>query len=147
GVSAVTGGAVSLAPDAAPWGLWKSTDGGQTFSFVWDGHASARGVNHVALDSHGTLYAAAFQQGIWRSADGGSTWEQVFATQEPGRPDVRLLRDPVLVRQLRRLAGGAPGRGLHRRVVRLQPVRLPGQQRARRAALAGRRGDVDRPDA
>ena len=32
GVSSVTGGAVSLAPDAAPWGLWKTTDGGQTFT-------------------------------------------------------------------------------------------------------------------
>jgi hypothetical protein len=83
GVSAVTGGAVSLAPDAAPWGLWKTTDRGQTFTEVWDGHGSIRGVNHVAMDSHGTIYAAAFQQGIWRSSDGGATWEQVFATQDP----------------------------------------------------------------
>ena len=84
GVSAVTGGAVSLAPDAAPWGLWKTTDGGQHFTFVWDGHASLRGVNHVAIDpTHDTVYAAAFQQGIWRSRDGGSSWEQVFATQDP----------------------------------------------------------------
>ncbi|MGZ4291188.1 MAG: Arc family DNA-binding protein [Gaiellaceae bacterium] len=85
GVSAVTGGAVSLAPDAAPWGLWKTTDGGKHFSFIWDGHASLRGINHVEIDpTHNTLYAAAFQQGIWRSTDGGSTWEQVFATQDAG---------------------------------------------------------------
>ena len=83
GVSSVTGGSVSLAPDAAAWGLWKTTDGGKTFNFVWDGHASARGVNHVEMDSHGTIYAAAYQQGIWRSKNGGSTWEQVFATQDP----------------------------------------------------------------
>lgn len=83
GVSAVTGGAVSLAPDAAPWGLWKTTDGGQTFNLVWDGHASLRGVNHVELAKDGTVYAAAFQQGIWRSKDGGTTWEHVFATQDP----------------------------------------------------------------
>jgi hypothetical protein len=83
GVSAVTGGSVSLAPDAAPWGLWKTTDGGQTFTFVWDGHASLRGVNHVELAKDGSIYAAAFQQGIWRSPNGGSTWEQVFATQDP----------------------------------------------------------------
>ena len=83
GVSSVTGGSVSLAPDAAAWGLWKTTDGGQTFNFVWDGHASARGVNHVEMDSHGTIYAAAYQQGIWRSKNGGTTWEQVFATQDP----------------------------------------------------------------
>ena len=89
GVSAVTGGAVSLAPDAQPWGLWKTTDGGQTFTRVWDGHGSIRGVNHVEIDSHGTVYAAAFQQGIWRSSDGGSTWEQVFATQDPSNNAAR----------------------------------------------------------
>ena len=83
GVTGVSGGAVSLAPDAAPWGLYKSTDGGQTFNLVWNGNGSIRGVNHVEMDSHGTIYAAAFQQGIWRSADGGSTWEQVFATKDP----------------------------------------------------------------
>jgi hypothetical protein len=83
GVSAVSGGSVSLAPDAAPWGLWKTTDGGKTFTEVWDGHGSIRGVNHIEIDSHGTIYAAAFQEGIWRSSDGGSTWEQVFATQDP----------------------------------------------------------------
>ena len=84
GISGVTGGSVSLAPDAAAWGLWKSTDGGKTFSFVWNGNGSPRGVNHVELDSaHSTLYAAAYGEGIWRSSDGGSTWEQVFATQDP----------------------------------------------------------------
>ena len=83
GVTSVTGGAVSLAPDAPPWGLYKTTNGGGSFTEIWDGNASARGINHVELDSHGTLYAAAFQQGIWRSADGGAHWEQVFATQDP----------------------------------------------------------------
>lgn len=84
GVSGVTGGAVTLAPDAPAWGLWKSTDGGNSFTQVWDGHGSPRGVNHVELDSaHNTVYAAAYGEGIWRSSDGGSTWEQVFATQDP----------------------------------------------------------------
>jgi hypothetical protein len=89
GVSSVTGGAVSLAPDAPPWGLYKTTDGGGSFTEVWDGHGSARGINHVEIDSHGTVYAAAFQQGIWRSTDGGSTWEQVFATQDPTNNSAR----------------------------------------------------------
>lgn len=83
GVTGVNGGSVSLAPDAKPWGVWKSTDGGQTFTEVWDTPYPLRGVNHVELDSHGTLYAAAFQRGVWRSSDGGTTWEQVFATQDP----------------------------------------------------------------
>lgn len=84
GVSSVTGGAVSLAPDAAAWGLWKTTDGGRSFTQVWDGAGTIRGVNHVEMDSHGTIYASAFGEGIWRSSDGGSTWEQVFASQDPG---------------------------------------------------------------
>jgi hypothetical protein len=89
GVSGVTGGSVSLAPDAAPWGLYKSTNGGQTFTQVYNTPYPLRGVNHVELDSHGTLYAAAFGQGIVRSSDGGSTWEQVFATQEPTSTSAR----------------------------------------------------------
>jgi hypothetical protein len=83
GVSSVTGGAISLAPDAPPWGLYKTTNGGGSFTEIWDGNGSIRGVNHVEMDSQGTIYAAAFQQGIWRSADGGAHWEQVFATQDP----------------------------------------------------------------
>jgi hypothetical protein len=84
GVSGVTGGAVTLAPDAPPWGLYKSTDGGNSFNMVWNGNGSPRGVNHVELDSaHNTVYAAAFGEGIWRSSNGGSSWEQVFATQDP----------------------------------------------------------------
>jgi hypothetical protein len=89
GVSAVTGGALTLAPDAPAWGLWKTTNGGTTFAQVWDGNGTLRGVNHVEIDSHGTIYAAAFQQGIWRSSNGGSTWEQVFATQDPTNNSAR----------------------------------------------------------
>jgi len=80
GISEVTGGASSNpAPPRPPFGLFKSTDGGATFSFVWDGNTSVRGVNHVALDpgDHTRVYAAAFQQGIWRSTGGGA-FEQVF---------------------------------------------------------------------
>jgi hypothetical protein len=93
GVTSVTGGAVSLAPDAAPWGLWKSTDGGKNFSFVWDGNASIRGITNVEFDSHGTLYASAFQQGIWRSTNAGSSWEQVFATKDVGDSAARTAFD------------------------------------------------------
>src|SRR5262249_11028686 len=75
GVSEVTGGATSNAAlPRPPFGLWKSTDGGATFAFVWDGHATARGVHHAELDpgDHTRIYAAAFQQGIWRSTGGGA---------------------------------------------------------------------------
>lgn len=84
GVSSVTGGAVSLAPNAPAWGLYRTTDGGNSFAEVWNGAGSPRGVNHVEIDSHGVVYAAAFQEGIWRSADGASNWEQIFATKDQG---------------------------------------------------------------
>jgi hypothetical protein len=84
GVSSVTGGATTSPPTPRPpFGLFKSTDGGATFSFIWDGNGTIRGVNHVELDpnyngtTNTTLYAAAFQEGVWRSTDGGSTWTQI----------------------------------------------------------------------
>jgi len=86
--SVVSGGATTSPPTPRPpFGLFKSTDGGATFTFIWDGNATIRGVNHVELDpnygTNSTLYAAAFQQGIWRSTDGGSTWTQIFAPTSP----------------------------------------------------------------
>jgi len=81
GVSSVTGGGTSTPPLARPpYGLFKSTDGGATFSFTWDGNASVRGVNHVELDpsSASTVYAASFQQGVWRSTDGGTTFSKIY---------------------------------------------------------------------
>jgi len=41
GYAAVTGGAVSIVPGAAQWGLYKSTDGGATFTFIHNGSANA----------------------------------------------------------------------------------------------------------
>jgi hypothetical protein len=108
GVSSVSSaGAVSLAPGLPPYGLWKSTDGGATFTLLnaeticlnptLSGNAgiiqasfgSTRGVNHVALDpsAASTIYAAAFPRnnavplntggGVWRSNDAGASWTQI----------------------------------------------------------------------
>jgi hypothetical protein len=85
GVTSVTGGATSNPPTPRPpFGLFKSTDGGATFSFIWDGNASIRGVRRVAVDplNHNRIYASAYQQGIWRSTGGGA-FEQVFAPTSP----------------------------------------------------------------
>ncbi|HEV2010799.1 MAG TPA: exo-alpha-sialidase [Candidatus Limnocylindria bacterium] len=85
GVSSVTGGTTSNPPGAAPFGLYRSSDGGATFSFVWDGAGSVRGVNHFAIDPRDgrTLYGSAFQQGLWRSTNGAATFQQVFAPTSP----------------------------------------------------------------
>jgi hypothetical protein len=87
------GGQVRLEPGANPVGLYESTDGGATFTEVWNGNdAASFGVTEVALDplDPTTVYASAFDQGLWRrspSLDGSSSqfdFRQVFAPQFPG---------------------------------------------------------------
>ncbi len=110
GVTAVSsGGAVSLGPGLPPVGLWKSTDGGATFTLlnyeavclnpllendagiIQSSFGSTRGVNRLAFDPSDSsiLYAAAFPRtfgvprftggGVWRSNDAGSSWTQIKA--------------------------------------------------------------------
>ena len=97
GVSAVNGGSASLIPGAAPWGLYKSTDGGATWTFLHDGAATAaqcdtvaealatgspcsvRGVRRVVVDPSNpdVVYAGSYSRGVWRSNDAGATWTQI----------------------------------------------------------------------
>jgi hypothetical protein len=86
-------------PGAAQWGLFKSTDGGATFTFIHNGSTNAadctgsaaefndtttcspRGVRAVELDPSDpdTVYASSYARGIWRSNDAGATWSQIKA--------------------------------------------------------------------
>jgi hypothetical protein len=96
GLNSTDGGGISLVPGAAQWGLYKSTDGGNTWTFIHNGSASpsdcslaldptntgpcsARGVRRVAIDPNdsNTVYAGSYGRGIWRSNDGGTTWTQI----------------------------------------------------------------------
>jgi len=90
-------GAITLVPGAAQWGLYKSIDGGATWTFIHNGSplasdcgtllaqaadtdpCSPRGVRHVVIDptDHNTLYASSYARGIWRSNDAGVTWTQI----------------------------------------------------------------------
>src|SRR5437773_5451547 len=86
------GGTTRLEPGANPVGVYESTDGGATFTEVWNGNGSTFGVTDVGLDplDPTTVYASAFDQGVWRrspSLDGttsATAFEQVFAPQFPG---------------------------------------------------------------
>ena len=68
-------------------GVYKSTDGGATFTLLNGGSLPfvLRGVTDVKLDpsDHNTIYAAQFGQGVYRSTNGGSSWTQIFAIVNP----------------------------------------------------------------
>lgn len=101
GVSAV-GGATIGVPGRAPVGLYQSTDGGATFTRIWDagGLNAFWGVNAVALDPSdpGIVYAASPDNGIWRrwTADAGGAFVQVFQNQsqldDPDRTEFAITR-------------------------------------------------------
>jgi hypothetical protein len=92
-------------PDAPHFGLYRSSDGGKTFTLVSQGNTtnctnatpqsvflgqtpcSPRGASHVAIDPSdpNTVYASFFAKGIWRSNSNGDpgTWTQIFAPLAP----------------------------------------------------------------
>jgi hypothetical protein len=83
------GGTTRLEPGANAPGLYESTDGGATFTEVWNGNSSSSfGVTDVGLDPSdpSVVYAAAFDQGLWRRDSGAAqtAFSQVFAPQFPG---------------------------------------------------------------
>lgn len=90
GYSGNTGGATTNPPTPRPpFGLFKSTDGGANFTFIWNGNLSNRGVIHVALDpsNPNIIYASALNQGTWRSVNGGTTFSLIKARLSPNDPD------------------------------------------------------------
>jgi hypothetical protein len=92
-------------PGAPHFGLWRSTDSGQTFELVNQGNTtnctantptqvflgqtpcSPRGARRVMIDpvDRNTVYASFFAKGIWRSNSNGDpgTWVQIFAPLAP----------------------------------------------------------------
>lgn len=83
------GGQTRAEPGANEVGLYESTDGGATFTEVWDGAkpdaGTSLGVNHVELDPNdpSVVYASAFDAGLWRrdAGAGQTAFQQVFAPQ------------------------------------------------------------------
>lgn len=102
GISATVAGPVSNNPSAPGVGVWKSTNGGATFTLldpttvtVGSGatavtfpssFGSSRGATDVAFDpTHArVVYASAYNVGVWRSIDDGATWTQIKTGQNTG---------------------------------------------------------------
>jgi len=115
GISSTTAGAVSNIPNNPQGvGVWKSTDGGGTFTLLQSSpvtstaggntvtfpssFGSSRGATDVAFDpTHaGVLYASAYNVGIWRSIDSGATWTQIKSAPNTGayRAEFALATTP-----------------------------------------------------
>ncbi len=80
------GGTTRLEPGANAPGLYESTNGGKTFTMVWNGNDSnSFGINDVDLDpiDPNVVYASAFDQGLWRRDAGAAAtaFSRVFAPQ------------------------------------------------------------------
>jgi hypothetical protein len=90
------GGTTRIEPGANDAGLYESTNGGATFTEVWDGAkpngapgpAFSFGITDVGLDplNPSIVYAAGFDAGLWRRDAGAAqtAFSQVFAPQFAG---------------------------------------------------------------
>ncbi|HET9665762.1 MAG TPA: hypothetical protein VFP09_03360 [Desertimonas sp.] len=106
-------------------GLWRSTDGGATFTSVWD-HYLPQSMGAVAVDSNGVVWAgsgepdhgggsAYYGKGIYKSTDDGATW--INMGLEDGDTIGQIVIDPrdddrVFVAVMGALHDTEPTRGL-----------------------------------
>src|SRR3954468_708892 len=83
-------------------GVWKTTDGGATFTSAWD-HYLPQSIGAIAVDSHGVVWvgtgevdhgggSAYYGKGVYKSTDGGATWTNVGL--EDGDTVGRIVIDP-----------------------------------------------------
>src|SRR4051812_46791555 len=111
-------------------GVYKSTDGGKTYTNV--GLKTSKHINRVVIDPRdndvvwvaatGPLFGAGGERGIFKTTDGGKTWKQTLKVDEDtGANDLAIdpSNDKVLYAstyQRRRTAccmnGGGPGSGI-----------------------------------
>lgn len=76
-------------------GVYKSTDGGKTFSVLsstvgLNGFEAIWDIEHSQVDSN-TLFVGTNSRGLWRSTDAGQTWAQVLSSGNQQVTDVHTL--------------------------------------------------------
>jgi photosystem II stability/assembly factor-like uncharacterized protein len=78
--------------------LYKSTDGGQTYSCISDSSSVGTWINAVAVHPmNSAIVYAVGGSGIYRSADGGDSWETVFSSGEDMQAIAVTAADPAVV--------------------------------------------------
>ncbi len=115
------------AGDAPGYGVWRSTNAGDT----WSPHNSGMGnrtVNEILMDpTNSDILIAATNSRIYRSINGGSNWTQVFSGHtckdiafKPGDPDIiyatgtRFYRSSNNGQSFSQITSGLPTSGLQR---------------------------------
>jgi photosystem II stability/assembly factor-like uncharacterized protein len=111
-------------------GVYKSTDGGETWTHVGLREGNAISRVRVHPTNCDVVFAGAFgrygapnpERGVYRSTDGGSTWEQVLRRDEktgaadisidPSNPDVIYASLWEAYRNPWQMSSGGPGSGL-----------------------------------
>ena len=99
----VGGGEVTVRGNVSSgYGMWKTTDAGQTWQFV--GLPNSRHIPRIAIDPNnpdiiyaavlGDLYKPTPERGVYKSINGGKTWKKVlFSNNQAGA--VELQMDPT----------------------------------------------------
>ncbi len=107
GVCSVLNGCDAAPPTPLPArGVYKSTNGGQTFTLLNSATSGLpfvlRGVTDVKLDptDSNTIYAAQFGQGVFRSTNGGANWTQIFSIVNPANAGAAIERYSLGVTKL-----------------------------------------------
>ncbi len=113
-------------------GVYKSTDGGQTWNNVGlpnSEHLSEiivhpNNSNIVYVASQGPLWSKGGDRGLYKSIDGGTNWKKVLGDDEwvgvtdimmdPRNPDIMYAATWQRHRTVAAHMGGGPGSGLHR---------------------------------
>jgi photosystem II stability/assembly factor-like uncharacterized protein len=113
-----------------PGGMYKSTDGGKTWTFM--GLGATHIISWIVVDPHNpdVVYAAAFghlwgpnaERGVYKTTDGGQTWKKVLfvndstgaitLAMDPSNPQVVYAAMWQMSRQHWGFSSGGPGSGI-----------------------------------